>query len=180
LVDGPERPVQKPKDTKKRKKVYSGKKKTTTRKHIVISNPKKRILVLGKSKTGRRHDWRIAERQQLLDQLPPEVTAWMDSGFIGADRVHSNSQICAKATKKHPLTKAQKQNNRVISSFRIPVEHANAGMKRMKAAADIWRNKTGGMDDHVMLIAAGLWNFYLEYTEQDQIDKQLRLLQTAG
>jgi hypothetical protein len=180
LVDGTERPVQKPKDAKKRKKVYSGKKKTTTRKHIVISNPKKRILVLGKSKTGRRHDWRIAERQQLLDQLPPEVTAWMDSGFIGADRVHSNSQICAKATKKHPLTKAQKQNNRVISSFRIPVEHANAGMKRMKAAADIWRNKTGGMDDHVMLIAAGLWNFYLEYTEQDQIDKQLRLLQTAG
>lgn len=180
LVDGTERPVQKPKDAKKRKKVYSGKKKTTTRKHIVMSDPKKRILVLGKSKTGRRHDWRITEYQQLLDYLPPDVTAWMDSGFIGADRIHPNSQICAKGTKNHPLTKVQKQNNRVISSFRIPVEHANGGMKRMKAAADIWRNKTGGLDDQVMLIAAGLWNFYLEHTAREQIDRQLRLIQTAG
>jgi hypothetical protein len=50
----------------------------------------------------------------------------------------------------------------------------------MKAAADIWRNKTGGMDDHVMLIAAGLWNFYLEHMEREQIDRQLRLIPTAG
>jgi hypothetical protein len=154
LVDGTERPVQKPKDQKKRKKVYSGKKKTTARKHIVIATPDKKILVLGKSKTGRRHDWRITERQQLLDYLPPDVTAWMDSGFIGADRIHPNSQICAKATKNHPLTKVQKQNNRVISAFRIPVEHANGGMKRMKAAADIWRNKIPGLDDTVMLRVA--------------------------
>ncbi len=174
LVDGTERPVQKPKDAKKRKKVYSGKKKTTTRKHIVISNSKKRILVLGKSKTGRRHDWRITERQQLLDCIPPDVTAWMDSGFIGAERAHPNSQICAKATKNHPLTTVQKQNNRVISSFRIPVEHANAGIKRMKAATDIWRNRIGGMDDHVMLVSAGLWNFYLEHAEQARMNLQLQ------
>ena len=165
LMDGTERPVQKPKDAKKRKKLYSGKKKTTARKHIVMSDPNKRILVLGKSKTGRRHDLRITERQQLLDYLPPNVTAWMDSGFIGADRIHPNSQICAKATKNHPLTLTQKSNNRVISSFRIPVEHANGGMKRMKAAADIWRNRLPGLDDQVMLISAGLWNFYLEHTE---------------
>lgn len=173
LVDGTERPVQKPKDQKKRKKLYSGKKKTTARKHIVVATPNKKILILGKSKTGRRHDWRITERQQLLDYLPPDVTAWMDSGFVGADRVHPNSQICAKATKKHPLTKRQKQNNRVISAFRIPVEHANGGMKRMKAAADIWRNKIGGLDDHVMLISAGLWNFYLEHTERQRVNRQL-------
>lgn len=176
LVDGTERPVQKPKDQKRRKKVYSGKKKTTTRKHIVIAAPNKKILVLGKSKTGRRHDWRITERQQLLDNLPPDVTAWMDSGFVGADRVHPNSQICARGTKKHPLTVTQKQNNRIISSFRIPVEHANAGIKRMKAASDIWRNKIDGLDDRVMLISAGLWNFYIEHTERQRINKQLQAI----
>lgn len=174
LVDGTERPVQKPKDAKKRKKLYSGKKKTTARKHIVMSDPKKRILVLGKSKTGRRHDLRITERQQLLDYLPPDVTVWMDSGFIGAERLHPNSQICAKATKNHPLTTAQKQNNRVISAFRIPVEHANGGMKRMKAAADIWRNRLPGLDDRVMLISAGLWNFYLEHTERSSLNQRLQ------
>jgi hypothetical protein len=137
LIDGAERPIQKPKDQKKRKKVYSGKKKTTTRKHIVISNPDKKILILGKSKTGRRHDKRIAEKQQLIENIPPDVTAWMDSGFVGAEKLHANSQICAKASKNHPLSDAQKKNNRVVSSFRIPVEHAIGGMKRMNAAADI-------------------------------------------
>jgi hypothetical protein len=174
LIDGSERPVQKPKDQKKRKKVYSGKKKTTTRKHIVIANPKKRILVLGKSKTGRRHDKRIAERQQLIENIPSDVTPWMDSGFVGADKLHPGAQICARATKNHPLSDAQKQNNRVISTFRIPVEHAIGGMKRMGAATDIWRNKVGGMDDQVMLIAAGLWNFYLEHTETTKINQQLQ------
>lgn len=174
LIDGAERPIQKPKNQKKRKKVYSGKKKTTTRKHIVISNPEKRILVLGKSKAGRRHDKRIAERQQLIENIPPDVTAWMDSGFVGADKLHANSQICDKATKNHPLTAAQKQNNRIISSFRIPVEHAIGGMKRMNAAADIWRNRIDGMDDQVMLISAGLWNFYLEHTKQAKLNQQLQ------
>ncbi len=96
----------------------------------------------------------VLPSQQLLDYLPPDVTAWMDSGFVDADRVHPNSQICSKATKRRPLTTSQKQNNRVISAFRIPVEHANGGMKRMKATADIWRGKIGGLDDHVMLISA--------------------------
>ena len=173
LIDGSERPIQKPKDLKKRKKVYSGKKKTTTRKHIVISTPQKRILVLGKSKTGRRHDKRIMERQQLLNYIPPDVTAWMDSGFIGSERIHANSQICAKATKNRPLSDIQKQNNRVISAFRIPVEHAIGGMKRMNAATEIWRNRLPGLDDQVMLISAGLWNFYLEHHEQASINQQL-------
>lgn len=174
LIDGAERPIQKPKDQKKRQKVYSGKKKTTTRKHIVISNSKKRILVLGKSKTGRRHDKRIAERQQLIENIPPDVTPWMDSGFVGADKLHPNTQICARATKNHPLSDAQKQNNRVISAFRIPVEHAIGGMKRMGAAADIWRNKIDGMDDRAMLVSAGLWNFYLEHSERAKINQQLQ------
>lgn len=174
LIDGTERPVQKPKNQKKRKKVYSGKKKTTTRKHIVIAAPKKKVLILGKSKTGRRHDKKIAERQQLLKNLPEDVTAWMDSGFVGAKDIHPNSQICDKATKNHPLTDQQKQNNRVISHFRIPVEHAIGGIKRMNAAAAIWRNKIDGLDDKVMLVSAGLWNFYLEYTERQNINRQLQ------
>ncbi len=177
LIDGAERPIQRPRNQKKRKKVYSGKKKTTTRKHIVIASPKKRILVLGKSKTGRRHDKRIAERQQLIENIPPDVTAWMDSGFASAGQLHANSQICDKATKNHPLTPEQKQNNRVISTFRIPVEHAIGGMKRMKAAADIWRNRIPGMDDQVTYLSAGVWNFYLEHTERVSVNQ---LLQAGG
>ena len=38
FLDGTERRVQKPKNIKKRAKLYSGKKKATTRKTIVVSN----------------------------------------------------------------------------------------------------------------------------------------------
>ena len=180
LVDGTERPIQRPKDQKKRKKVYSGKKKATTRKHVVVANPKRSILILGKSKTGRRHDKRIAERQQHLEHIPDDVTAWMDSGFSGAQALHPNSQISAKATKNHPLTKEQKQHNKVVGAFRIPVEHAIGGMKRMGAAADIWRNKLPGLDDHVMLISAGLWNLHLEVKERTEVNRRLQAAQPTG
>ena len=179
LIDGTERPVQKPKDQKKRKKLYSGKKKTTTRKHIVIATPTKKILVLGKSKTGRRHDKRIAERQQHFDHLPSGVTAWMDSGFSGAEALHPNSQISAKATKNHPLTKEQKEHNKIVGAIRIPVEHAIGGMKRMNAAASIWRNKLPGMDDQVMLLSAGLWNLHLNIKERMEVNQQLQAIQPA-
>lgn len=59
-----------PKIRKSVKKSTLAKKKTTTRKHIVISTPAKNILVLGHGKTGRRHDKRIAERQQLIENIP--------------------------------------------------------------------------------------------------------------
>ncbi|NBX49059.1 IS5/IS1182 family transposase [bacterium] len=79
--DGTERPVQRPKDAKKRKKLYSGKKKRFTKKAIVVADEKKRILILTKSKSGRRHDKRLADREELFRRLPPEVTAWTDTGF---------------------------------------------------------------------------------------------------
>jgi hypothetical protein len=35
-------------------------------------------------------------------------------------------------------------------------------MKRYHAVADIYRNRGANFDDRLMLIAAGLWNFYLD------------------
>jgi len=98
----------------------------------------------------------------------------MDSGFVGADQLHTNSFIAHRGRKDRPLTESQKAENKIISSIRIPVEHAIGGMKRMQATANIWRNKIDGMDDQVSLISAGLWNFYLEHTEQSRINQQLQ------
>lgn len=103
--------------------------------------------MLRKSKTGRRHDKRIAERQQLVEYIPPDVTAWMDSGFVGADQLHTNSFIAHRGRKYRPLTESQKAENKIISSIRIPVEHAIGGMKHMQATANIWRNKIDRIED---------------------------------
>lgn len=161
FVDGTERPTQKPKSQKRRKKLYSGKKKGTMRKNIVMNDEKRRILYLSKTHSGRRHDKRLADKDHLARAIPDDVTAWTDTGFQGFDRIHPNTQMPKKATKHNPLTEADKQNNKVISGIRILAEHTIGGMKRLKAATDIYRNRIPNMDDLFMELSAGIWNFHL-------------------
>lgn len=164
FIDGTERPVQKPRNQKKRKKLYSGKKKGTMRKNIIVSNEKRGILFLSKTKSGRRHDKRLFDKNHLARSIPKDVTVWTDTGLRGIESLHPNTVMPKKATKNHPLTEEDKQHNRIISGLRILSEHANAGLKRMKAAADIYRNRLPNMDDHMNLVCAGLWNFHLGQT----------------
>src|SRR3989338_5424536 len=164
FLDGTERPVQRPKDAKKRKKVYSGKKKQFTRKTIIVTDENKRILILTPTKSGRRHDKRLTDKAGLPNVIPKEVTVFTDTGLQGIQHIHPNTLIPKKSTKNHPLTEADKQNNRIISGLRIIVEHAIGGMKRYKAASDIYRNRIPNTDDTFSLLCAGLWNFHLQQT----------------
>lgn len=164
FLDGTERRVQKPRNLKKRAKLYSGKKKATTRKTIVVSNEKKRILVLTPTKSGRRHDKRIADKFQIVQNIPQEIPIWTDTGFMGIQHRHPNTVMPMKATKKKPLTDEQKQNNRTIACIRVLSEHAIGGMKRLKAASDVYRNRLPNLDDTFTFLAAGLWNFHLQQT----------------
>jgi len=164
FIDGTERPIQRSKDAKKRKKSYSGKKKRFTIKTIVVSDEKKKILILTPTKTGRRHDKRLADKAQLPNILPEHVTAFADTGFQGIQTIHPNTLIPKKATKNNPLTDEDKQNNRIISGLRIVIEHVIGGMKRYRAVCDIYRNKIPNTDDKFFLLSAGLWNFHLQQT----------------
>ncbi len=164
FLDGTERRTQKPKDLKRRKKLYSGKKKATTRKNLVVSTAQKRILVLTPTKSGRRHDKRIADTFQLPQHIPDDVAVWTDTGFQGIQQTHPNTVIPKKATKKKPLTAEEKENNRIISGVRVVSEHAIGGMKRMKAASDVYRNRLPNLDDTFMFLSAGIWNFHLQQT----------------
>ena len=84
------------------------------------------------------------------------------TGFLGMEKDHPNTQMPKKASKNHPLTEKDKQNNRIISGLRVVAEHAIGGIKRYKAAADIYRNRIPNTDDKLILVSAGLWNFHLE------------------
>lgn len=161
FVDGTERPIQKPKNQKRKKKLYSGKKKGTMRKNILVSTRKRGILYLSKTKSGRRHDKRLFDKDHLARSIPDDVTVWTDTGFKGMELIHPNTQMPKKATKKNSLTQSERDNNRLISGIRILSEHANAGLKRLKAACDIYRNRRPNMDDQMNLVCAGLWNFHL-------------------
>lgn len=161
FFDGVERRTHR---TKNQHKTYSGKKKTHTRKNVVVVNEKKKVLVLTPTKPGRRHDKRIADKFLLAEHIPDHVLVGGDSGFQGIQHVHPNSWLPHRGTKKKPLTIQQKQENTILSHFRVCVEHAIGGMKRFRAFADVFRNRLGYLDDQVALCAAGLWNYHLTYT----------------
>lgn len=164
FIDGTERRTQRPRNLKRRNKLYSGKKKATTRKTIVLNDEKKKIIFMSTTKSGRRHDKKVTDKTGLIEAIPKDVTIWTDTGFIGIQRLHSNCVFPDKARKNFPLTETQKQNNRIISSLRVISEHAIGGMKRFKAASDTYRNRLPNMDDTMSRVCAGLWNLHLGQT----------------
>lgn len=164
FLDGTERRVQKPKKLKRRNKLYSGKKKSTTRKTVLLATEKKRILFMSKTKSGRRHDKRLSDKEAVVNHIPPNIAVWADTGFQGIQHAHPNIVMPDKASRGRPLTPEQKANNRITAGIRVVVEHAIGGMKRFKAAADVYRNRLPNMDDQMTEVCAGLWNFHLLQT----------------
>jgi hypothetical protein len=160
--DGTERRIQRPKKAKQNSRYYSGKKKAHTRKNIIMTDDNKRILLVSPTKPGRRHDKRLSDRISLIEHIPKGVGIWTDSGFQGIEKHHSNAYVAKRGRKNRPLTDEEKQENRIISSLRVGVEHAIGGMKRFRAYHDVLRNKIGRFDDRIAVVAAGLWNYRLQ------------------
>lgn len=163
FLDGTERRIERPKNSRRQRKAYSGKKKATTRKNIVMVDERKRILLLSPTKSGRRHDKRLADKISLVQHIPSNIGVWADSGFQGIQHLHPNTLIPKRGSKKHPLTDVERHDNTVISSFRMRVEHAIGGMKRYRVMTDVLRNKIGLLDDLFAELGAGLWNRHLRY-----------------
>lgn len=161
FLDGTERRTNRPKKPKTQRKLYSGKKKGTTRKTVIVASEKRRILLLTPTKSGRRHDKRLVDKADLARVIPETITVWTDTGFQGFNRLHPNTVMPKKATKHRPLSEEEKQQNALIAGIRVIAEHAIAGMKRFRAAADTYRNHTPNLDDLFTELSAGLWNFHL-------------------
>lgn len=159
MIDGVERPIQRPQSAKRQSRHYSGKKKSHRRKNVVMTDAKRRVLVLTPSKPGRQHDKNLVDRSHLVGNIPAGVGVVVDTGFQSVK--HANLFIPQKATKKRPLNPEARASNRYISSQRIVVEHAIGGMKRYGAMSQVLRNKIGRFDDQVAVVSAGLWNHHL-------------------
>jgi DDE superfamily endonuclease/Helix-turn-helix of DDE superfamily endonuclease len=162
IFDGTERPVQRPKDSKKQTEHYSGKKKRHTRKHVTGTTRQKRVIILTKARPGTIHDKRQLDEEDIVGNIPNEVEVEGDLGFYGLQNEFINVQVPHKKPRGKELTAQQKQENREFSQERVKCEHAHAGIKRYNAVTDVYRNRVTDFDDLLMLIATGLWNFYLD------------------
>ena len=161
MIDGTERPIQRPQDSEAQKANYSGKKKRHTRKHLAAVDESKRILVLSKAREGKLHDKRFHDEDDIAGAVPDEISIEVDLGFLGLHKEYDNIHLPHRKPKAGELSSQQKEENRALSLSRVVCENAFAGVKRYNAVTAIYRNRKAGFDDHLMLTAAGLWNFYL-------------------
>jgi hypothetical protein len=161
FVDGVERLKQRPKQKKAAQKTYSGKKKLHTRKSVVVTDIKRRVLIITKQKSGRRHDKRLADKESIFENIPQEVSIYADTAFIGEGRVHKKLLLPKKKSKGRVLTYDEKETNKIISSYRVLVEHAIGGIKRYRCISEKLRNRKAYIDDTLLLLSGGLWNYHL-------------------
>ena len=162
IFDGTERPVQRPQDAEKQKEHYSGKKKRHTRKHITGSTRKKRVVILTKARPGKIHDKRQLDEEEWLSNLPEGIPILVDLGFQGLQKEVDNVHLPHKKPKGKELTEEQKKENQAFSRERVACENAHAGIKRYNSVSGVYRNRVTDFDDQLMLVATGLWNFYLD------------------
>ena len=69
------------------------------------------------------------------------IKAQTDTGFQGIQKIHSNSELPKKRSKKNPLTKQDKKNNQTISSSRVLVENLIRELKIFRILAEKYRNR---------------------------------------
>lgn len=162
IIDGTERPVQRPKDAQKQQEHYSGKKRRHSRKHITGSTRQKRVILLSKARAGSVHDKRQLDEEKIVENIPDEVAVEGDLGFQGLQKEYVNIHLPHKKPRKGALSEQQKQENREFSRQRVKCEHAHAGIKRYNSVTAVYRNRVTDFDDRLMLNAVGLWNFYLD------------------
>ena len=101
ILDGAERPIQRPKNNKNQKKAYSGKKKRHTRKNIYLINEEKKILYLSPTKSGKIHDFKQLKKTGIIDGIPEDIDILGDKGFIGINDLSNHETFVPKKKLKN-------------------------------------------------------------------------------
>jgi len=78
----------------------------------------------------------------------------VDTGYQGLQDTHSKTRKPQKKSKKKPLTKTDKKNNKIISSDRVMVEHIIRKIKVFKIMGERYRNRRRRFGLRLNLIAA--------------------------
>jgi hypothetical protein len=63
-----------------------------------------------------------------------------DTGYQGIRKIHPNSELPKKKTKKNPLSKEDKKENQRVSSSRISIENIIREVKIFGILAEKYRN----------------------------------------
>jgi len=163
FIDWTEREINRPKKDEIQRKYYSWKKKRHTVKNTVITDKNKKILYVWETKEWRMHDKKLYDEEGIWRLV---VRKYWDTWYVWWEGIIT--PIKRKRWKK--LTKKEKENNRILNSFRTVVEHWIWSMKVFWIVKSKYRNRIYGkyktvemdMKSKIMLIAGWLSNLRLE------------------
>lgn len=158
FVDTTEQEIPRPKNKKKRKRYYSGKKKRHAVKTQIAVNKKGIILDSSPHSEGKKHDYAMFKEHP--PDVPEDVELGGDLGYEGMkkDFPDMKTKIPYKKPKGEKLSKKQKRFNKKFSRERIVVEHTIRKIKEFKIIGNEFRNELKSYDSSFS-IAAGLVNF---------------------
>ena len=141
--DVTECPIERPKRKKsgrhknRQKQSYSGKKKRhTIKQQVCVSGTK---IISTKQGIGKKHDFRLYKESK--NRVHPETNINGDSAYQGIQKIHPKSSIPKKRSKKTPLSKEDKERNKIISRERVFVENVFAFLKKFKIMSQRYRNR---------------------------------------
>ena len=100
---------------------------------------KSRKIICTAFSNGKRHDFRLFKESKT--RIHPTIKAITDTGYQGIKKIHANSDLPKKKTKKNPLTKEDKKKNKKLSRARVLNENVIGCIKRFKIISDRYRNR---------------------------------------
>ena len=168
VIDAKEQRIRRPKNTTDaqgqthdhQKPYYSGKKKTHTVKNQLAVRPDGLIEALSPSVPGgATHDLSLLRQTGLVGELGPDEAAMLDKGYVGLQNDYPDARLVLpyKARRNHPLTEAQKAFNRLLSRYRIVVEHTNALLNKFQVLVQVFRHRRA-WHSQIIRVVAGLVN----------------------
>ena len=81
IIDGVERPIQRPTEEETPKQYYSGKKAHSVKNLVIVNEESRRIAYLSATGEGKKHDKKLADESEIT--LPKGTTLIKDKGFEG-------------------------------------------------------------------------------------------------
>ena len=129
-------------------------------------NAKTNEIICTAVREGKVHDFRIWKESQV--GIGKKIELLADKGYQGINKLHKNSRIPFKKTKKTPLIEEQKKFNRQLAKERIIVEHVHRKLKIFRVLSSRYRNRRQRFGLRFNLIA-GIYNYELYLASEKAI-----------
>ena len=101
---------------------------------------------------GKTHDFKLFQESGIT--LQKAIWLLADSGYQGIQKLIENALLPKKKSKHNPLTKQDKNYNKLLAQARIIVENIIGKLKRFRIIADKYRNRRKRFQLRFNLIAA--------------------------